>query len=393
VLLVLPVQPARLVLRVLRVLLAQLVQQGLPGRGWSTTATAPGRSEMSISGYTKAGADAAITNAIAYEKTRADAAYAPVGGGAAFINSWKGPWSSAVAYAVGDIVERHGSSYLAVNANTANDPDADFTTNPVGSMVSASPLSFGSNNAGAMGFTVSRAETVYAINTAGIGGNDQTTGTIGIADDIAPAGGGVHWLGKGTPDGTNVILDTPAYLVPGVTYWLVVTNIYGWVVANNTTVTYSNMTWNNQFWYGNNGSVPYTLGTYNFRVILYGSTGSDWALVAARGANLPVSVALTDAPTITVTAPPHQAMLTVTLGGNRTLGNPSGAFADGHRFQVRARQDATGSRTLAYGTMYAFSASIPSPTLTTAAGKADLLTWQYDATLGKFVLISIVQGS
>ena len=118
------------------------------------------------------------------------------------------------------------------------------------------------------------------------------------------------------------------------------------------------------------------------------------AMDAARLAELlPISGSLTDAATIAVGTPAHRAVLTVTLAGNRTLGNPSGTFLNGHQFQTVIRQDGTGSRTLAYGSDYAFSDSIPSPTLTTGASKTDTLGWQFDATKAKWILLAIKKGS
>lgn len=64
---------------------------------------------------------------------------------------------------------------------------------------------------------------------------------------------------------------------------------------------------------------------------------------------------------------------TVTLGGNRTLANPTNAVV-GRSGVIYVVQDATGSRTLAYGTSYKF-ASGTAPTLSTAANTVDRLTY------------------
>jgi hypothetical protein len=70
----------------------------------------------------------------------------------------------------------------------------------------------------------------------------------------------------------------------------------------------------------------------------------------------------------------------VTLGGNRTLDNPTNLI-DGQVFNVRIIQDGTGSRTLAYGSLYKFPGGVV-PTLSTAANAKDFLSCQYDATGG-----------
>ena len=69
---------------------------------------------------------------------------------------------------------------------------------------------------------------------------------------------------------------------------------------------------------------------------------------------------------------------TVTLGGNRTLDNPTNQQA-GSTYAVIVKQDATGSRTLAYGTSYKFPQSVD-PVLTTTANAIDVLTFISDGT-------------
>jgi len=68
----------------------------------------------------------------------------------------------------------------------------------------------------------------------------------------------------------------------------------------------------------------------------------------------------------------------VTLAGNRTLTNPTTIVAGGTSI-LRILQDATGSRTLAYGSAYKFPGGV-TPTLTTAASSTDLLSCYSDGT-------------
>lgn len=81
--------------------------------------------------------------------------------------------------------------------------------------------------------------------------------------------------------------------------------------------------------------------------------------------------ALTDEATITPNWNNGQ-MATVTLGGNRTLANPTNLLA-GTTMQIKITQDATGSRTLAYGTNYKWATGADK-TLSTAANAVDILT-------------------
>lgn len=81
---------------------------------------------------------------------------------------------------------------------------------------------------------------------------------------------------------------------------------------------------------------------------------------------------LTDGSTIT----PDFALannFSVTLGGNRTLANPSNLTA-GQSGSIFIVQDGTGSRTLAYGTQYDFIGGT-APTLTTTASAIDRIDY------------------
>lgn len=87
--------------------------------------------------------------------------------------------------------------------------------------------------------------------------------------------------------------------------------------------------------------------------------------------------ALTDGATIT----PDFALannFSVTLGGNRTLANPSNLTA-GASGCIWITQDGTGSRTLAYGSSWDFTGGT-APTLTTTANARDCLVYSVQST-------------
>jgi len=87
--------------------------------------------------------------------------------------------------------------------------------------------------------------------------------------------------------------------------------------------------------------------------------------------------ALTDGATIT----PNFALannFSVTLGGNRTLANPTNLTAGQHGVIV-ITQDGTGSRTLAYGSYFKFPAGA-APTLTTTASAVDVLAYYVESS-------------
>lgn len=100
--------------------------------------------------------------------------------------------------------------------------------------------------------------------------------------------------------------------------------------------------------------------------------------------------ALTDATTIATNAALSNYGR-VTLGGNRTLGNPTNP-TNGQRYTWELIQDATGSRTLTLGSAFALGTTITSTTLTTTAAKRDFLTAVYNSTTAKWYVTDFTKG-
>jgi hypothetical protein len=101
---------------------------------------------------------------------------------------------------------------------------------------------------------------------------------------------------------------------------------------------------------------------------LAGTNTAQSFTAAQRGA---IS-ALTDGSTIT----PDFAVannFSVTLGGNRTLANPTNLTA-GQSGSIFVTQDGTGSRTLAYGSYFDFAGGT-APTLSTTANAVDRIDY------------------
>lgn len=88
-------------------------------------------------------------------------------------------------------------------------------------------------------------------------------------------------------------------------------------------------------------------------------------------------VALTDGTTITADFNAGN-YFSVTLGGNRTLANPSNQTA-GQSGTIVITQDGTGSRTLAYGSYWKFPGGT-APTLTTTASAVDVLVYYVESS-------------
>lgn len=102
------------------------------------------------------------------------------------------------------------------------------------------------------------------------------------------------------------------------------------------------------------------------------SLGETTASDTIDGVLAPTITTLTDGATITP-AFSDSCNFTVTLGGNRTLANPTGLVA-GQSGSIFIVQDGTGSRTLAYGSYWDFAAGV-APTLTTTANAVDRIDY------------------
>jgi hypothetical protein len=118
----------------------------------------------------------------------------------------------------------------------------------------------------------------------------------------------------------------------------------------------------------NDAAIFVSEGSGNWRCLHYAK---------ASGQGLSRGVALTDAATVNVDASLSDNFR-LTLGGNRTLANPTN-LRDGQVINIRLIQDGTGGRTLAYGSKYKFPGGT-APVLSTAASARDFMSCQYDAT-------------
>lgn len=136
------------------------------------------------------------------------------------------------------------------------------------------------------------------------------------------------------------------------------------------------------------------------------SESTNAALLAALGALglaggtltgplVPAVAALTFATTMTPIASGAgaAAVFSVTLTASTgTIANPSGTPADGQMMRLRIAQDATGSRTVAWGAGYDWGSTSGSansaPVLTTAASSIDLVGFEYNAAKSKWCYLS-----
>ena len=105
----------------------------------------------------------------------------------------------------------------------------------------------------------------------------------------------------------------------------------------------------------------------------------------------PSVVTLTFGTSIAVNAALGNDFRVTLTASTGTLANPTNPV-DGQKIIVSIKQDSTGSRTMAFGTAYSFSTSLPSPTLSTAANAKDRLSFCYDANSSKWDFVGFISG-
>ena len=101
-------------------------------------------------------------------------------------------------------------------------------------------------------------------------------------------------------------------------------------------------------------------------------------------------VALTDGANIATDASLGN-IFTVTLAGNRTMGNPTNP-TDGQTIIYKIKQDATGSRTITWGANFRGSTDVALPTLTTTAAYVDYVMFYYNSAVTKWDCLSVNRG-
>ncbi len=123
-------------------------------------------------------------------------------------------------------------------------------------------------------------------------------------------------------------------------------------------------------------------------------TGTDMGIVVQGGITYKITktlvLALTDAVNIATNASAG-TMFTVTLGGNRTLDNPTNPV-DGMKRIWIFKQDATGSRTITLGTAFRLGTDLTAVTLTTTASKSDYMGAIYNGADSKWDVVALIKG-
>jgi hypothetical protein len=106
-------------------------------------------------------------------------------------------------------------------------------------------------------------------------------------------------------------------------------------------------------------------------------TTTPAAKLAVVGTGYSPTITITDGATLSWDTSLGQ-VAQVTLGGNRTFDAPTN-LVDGGFYSLLIIQDGTGSRTISWNAVFDFAGGT-APTLSTAAGAKDLITWRSDGT-------------
>ena len=140
--------------------------------------------------------------------------------------------------------------------------------------------------------------------------------------------------------------------------------------------------------------LQYSGNTLAVSGVVLTTTNQSVAGVKTFADTLDLSVqTLTDSATINVDAATSNKFH-VTLGGNRTIANPTNAV-DGRLVIFRLQQDANGNRVVTWSGDYRFSGDLAAANvvLSTAANVTDRIAFEYHAADGKWDCVSFVKGS
>lgn len=267
---------------------------------------------------------------------------------------YKGAWVSGLLYRVGDTVKHGSSVYGALKASTAITPGTDAT--------------------------------VWQVYPGGGGGGGAVDSVFGRTGDVVAQSGDYTktQIGLGNVDNTS---DASK---PVSTLQAAADSAVGTAAANALAAHASDTT-------AIHGIADTSVLATQSDLVLKAPLASPALTGTATAVNLTQSGrylntpdALTDAATIAVDASLGNDF-TVTLGGNRTLGNPTNP-SNGQKILFAIRQDGTGNRTLTLDTAYRLGTDIPSVTLSTAANKTDYLGVRYNGTDSTWDVLAFTKG-
>lgn len=146
--------------------------------------------------------------------------------------------------------------------------------------------------------------------------------------------------------------------------------------------------------YGINIATSETLLPYESITLM--ADGGVWLIVGGAGrltqanALVPVVFALTDAATINTDAA-RGNKFTVTIAASRTMAAPTNP-SDGQTIEYIITQGGTGSNTITWDPAFHAGTTVDFPTLSTAVGKRDRITFEYTSATQQWDLLAFALG-
>lgn len=207
------------------------------------------------------------------------------------------------------------------------------------------------NNVTAVNVTISSVSTAITAAQGGTGQTSLTANNVIIGNGT----GSVTFVAPGTAGNVLSSNGTTWVSTAAASSGFPITLGNTSIAASSTTTAVGNLTINN---------ANVASGLVN------ASNVTSTTTMSASGNAFMTIATLTDGATITPNFGANNNF-TVTLGGNRTLANATNLTA-GQSGVIYVVQDATGGRTLSYGTMWKFPSNT-APTLSTAANAVDAL--------------------
>jgi hypothetical protein len=248
--------------------------------------------------------------------------------GPSFTN-WKGAWSGATAYIVGDGVSSGGSSYICILAHTNQTPP----------------------NATYWGVIASKGDTGATGPTGATGATGSVSSIVAADITDSTATGRSVLTGDAAAGRTALALGTAAVSATG-DFAAASHNHAGSAITSGTV-----------------GAARLPVATSSeFR-----SGTADRVLGVVETAAAGAYVSLSDAATIAVDMSAG-INFTVTLGGNRTLGAPTNT-TEGRFGSILVYQDGTGGRTLSFNAVYKFIGGTAF-SIDTTASRLSVLNYQ-----------------
>lgn len=125
------------------------------------------------------------------------------------------------------------------------------------------------------------------------------------------------------------------------------------------------------------------------RIAATDNSGAGTTDVTVSGA---VAVAYAYAATVTIDSTTTDIANIGTLTGNITIANPTGTPTDGQALKIRFQQDATGGRTITWGSQFAFGTDVTTALIPTAASSKWIMGFLWNAVDSKWRCLAIARG-